>query len=49
MPSASSAANPRPATTAQNRCPRIVSTSESDESTPTSMSTNRNSIMTAPV
>ena len=34
---------------AASRWPRSVSTSESDASTPTSMSTNRNSIMTAPV
>ena len=49
MPTISSPAKPSPSTTAAIRCPRSVSTSESDASTPTSMSTNRNSIMTAPV
>ena len=41
--------NPAPSSAAAKRCPRIVSTSESEESTPTSISTNRNSIITAPV
>ena len=48
-PRASRTAKPRPATAAQKRCPLIVSTRESAESTPTSISTNRKSIMTAPV
>lgn len=34
---------------AQKRWPLSVSTKESEESTPTSISTNRNSIMIAPV
>ncbi len=34
---------------AATRCPRSVSTTESDESRPTSMRTNRNRIMIAPV
>ena len=38
-----------PAAMAATRCPRMVSTSESAESTPISISTNRNSIITAPV
>jgi hypothetical protein len=42
-------AEPRPSSTAAPRCPLMVSTSESDESTPMSMRTKRNSIMTAPV
>src|SRR3954451_11775048 len=42
-------ANPSPSTNAARRWPLSVSTSESLESTPTSMSTNRNSISTAPV
>jgi hypothetical protein len=49
MASTISVTKPSPAIAAQNRCPRIVSTSESELSTPTSMSVNRNSIMTAPV
>jgi hypothetical protein len=40
---------PTPATTAATRCPRSVSTSDSAESTPISISTNKNSIITAPV
>ena len=40
---------PAPATRPIQRWPRIVSASESAESTPTSMSTKRNSIITAPV
>ncbi len=44
-----SAARPRPSSTAAPRWPLIVSTRESEESTPISMTTNRNSIMTAPV
>ncbi len=40
---------PRPATVAASRWPRIVSVSDSRDSTPTSMSTKRNSIMIAPV
>ena len=38
-----------PASPAASRWPLIVSTSESDELTPISMITNRNSIRTAPV
>src|SRR4051812_14683589 len=45
----SSPAKPRPRTNAASRWPRSVSTSESLESTPTSIRTNRNSIRTAPV
>ena len=41
--------NSRPTTVAISRWPRIVSTTESDASTPTSISTNRNSIKIAPV
>jgi hypothetical protein len=40
---------PRARTAAAMRWPRIVSTSESEESTPTSMRTKRKSIITAPV
>ena len=39
----------RPATIAMTRWPLIVSTTESDASTPTSISTKRNSIKMAPV
>ena len=39
----------RPTIAASRRWPRIVSTTESEASTPTSISTNRNSIMIAPV
>ena len=42
-------ANPMPSTIAAVRCPRSVSISASDESRPTSISTNRNSMMIAPV
>ena len=48
-PAMSSAANAMPNTTAAIRWPLIVSTRESEESTPTIMRTNRKSIMTAPV
>ncbi|CFS02754.1 Uncharacterised protein [Mycobacterium tuberculosis] len=41
--------NPTPVSTAATRCPRSVSFSDSAESTPISISTNRNSIITAPV
>src|SRR3954447_6859420 len=41
--------SPRASSRPTQRWPAIVSTSESAESTPTSMSTKRNSIMTAPV
>ena len=41
--------NPSPASAASVRCPLIVSTKESAMSTPTSISTNRNSIKIAPV
>jgi hypothetical protein len=49
MPTISRIRNPRPPRPAQSRCPRIVSTRESDEVTPISMTTKRNSISTAPV
>ena len=42
-------AKPSPRTTAATRWPRSVSMSESEASRPTSISTNRNSIMIAPV
>src|SRR5699024_2339018 len=42
-------ASPTPRTAPASRCPRNTSTTESELSLPTSMSTNRNSIMTAPV
>src|SRR5664280_113587 len=45
----SSTTKPRASAAAATRCPRSVSTSESLESTPTSISTNRNRIMMAPV
>src|SRR5882757_473851 len=48
-PASSRMPKPSPASMAAMRCPRMVSISESAESTPTTMSTNRNSIMTAPV
>ncbi|MNW60671.1 hypothetical protein D3C74_386750 [compost metagenome] len=41
--------SPRPSRIPMKRWPRMVSTSESEASTPTSMSTNRKSIITAPV
>ncbi len=44
-----SSPNPTPITIALTRCPRSVSTKESEESTPTSIRTNRNNIITAPV
>ena len=47
--SATSSAKATPASSAATRWPRSVSTSESDESRPTSISTNRNRIMIAPV
>ncbi len=40
---------PSPATTAATRCPRIRSTRDSEDSTPMSITTKRNSIITAPV
>ena len=49
MPAMSRPAKASANTIAASRWPLIVSTSESDESTPTIMRTNRNSIMTAPV
>ena len=51
LPSAptSSTANPMPKTSAATRWPRSTSTTESELSRPTSMSTNRKSIITAPV
>ena len=42
-------AKPSPTTKAATRWPRSVSMSESLESTPTSISTNRNSMRIAPV
>ncbi len=45
----SSEPKPSPASTASGRWPLIVSTIESAESTPTSISTNKNSIKMAPV
>ncbi|BBY54664.1 hypothetical protein MKOR_19150 [Mycolicibacillus koreensis] len=45
----SSTPNPSPAASPAIRCPRRVSTSDSRESTPISIITNRNSIITAPV
>ncbi len=48
-PVASSPASPIPSTVATSRCPRRTSTTESELSRPTSISTNRNSIMIAPV
>src|SRR4051794_6693084 len=49
MPAPTRPANPMPRTIAATRCPRSVSTTESEESRPTSMSTNRKRIMMAPV
>ena len=46
---AGSPSRPIAASPAASRWPPSVSTIESDESTPTSISTNRNSIMIAPV
>jgi hypothetical protein len=43
------AARPKHRTMPAAFCPRIVSMSESDESTPTSMRTKRKNIITAPV
>ena len=50
-PTAATSSAPRPSASSRDAhcCPLIVSTSESEESTPTSMRTNRNSIITAPV
>lgn len=48
-PAAISAASPMPSSVAAIRCPRSTSTTESELSRPTSISTNRNSIMIAPV
>jgi len=45
----SSTSRPIPATPAASRCPGMVSRMESLADTPTIMSTNRNSISTAPV
>ncbi len=49
IPRISSTANPMPAIAAATRWPRIVSTIDSVELTPTTMMTNRKSISTAPV
>ena len=49
IPAPTRPAKPTPSTVAAMRCPRSVSTTESEESRPTSMSTNRNRIMIAPV
>ena len=49
MPTMSSTARPPPARPAHSRWPLIVSFSESAALTPISMTTNRNSISTAPV
>ncbi len=49
MPTMSSTARPMPASAAHSRWPLITSTSDSDELVPISMTTNRNSIRTAPV
>ncbi len=51
LPTATTSRTPKltPAITAQTRWPRMVSTRESAASTPTSISTNRNSIKMAPV
>ena len=40
---------PRESSTVRNRCPLSVSTIESEWSMPTSMTTKRKSIITAPV
>jgi len=48
-PPMSSNPKPTPITIALTRCPRSVSTKESEESTPTSIRTNKNNIITAPV
>ena len=45
----SSPASPIPSSAPTNRCPRSSSTTASELSRPTSISTNRNSIITAPV
>src|SRR3954452_7879284 len=49
IPAMSRTPKPTPVTIAAMRCPRMVSTSDSDRSTPISITTNRNSIITAPV
>ena len=49
MPAISRMPKPRPQTAASQRWPLSVSLSESAAVTPTSMTTNRNSIMIAPV
>ena len=49
MPAPTSAAKPMPNTVAATRCPRSVSTTESEVSRPTIISTNRKRIMIAPV
>lgn len=49
MPAISSTPNPRPQNTAANRWPFSCSLRESSEVTPTSIITNRKSIMIAPV
>src|SRR6476661_2858265 len=49
MPAPTRPAKPIPRMIAATRCPRRVSTTESDESRPTSISTNKNKIMIAPV
>ena len=48
-PITSTSPSTSPPTAASSRWPRMVSTSESEASTPTSISTNRNSIRIAPV
>lgn len=49
MPAISSTPKPRPHSRASHRCPLMVSFSESAAVTPTSITTNRKSIMIAPV
>src|SRR5829696_113500 len=49
IPAMSRTPKPTPVRIAETRCPRRVSASDSDRSTPISITTNRNSIITAPV
>ncbi|CAM5476813.1 hypothetical protein STENM327S_08319 [Streptomyces tendae] len=49
MPATSRMPKPSPDSRASQRCPLMVSFSESAAVTPTSITTNRNSIMMAPV
>ena len=49
IPTTSTVPKARPSTTAITRWPRIVSTTESEASTPMSIMTKRNSIKMAPV